>query len=178
MCFPAFGDTKPDDITDGNKLVLSWLMPLDEKGNVTKSVVARSRPGRLPILFSPSFCCACTAAAACFTSDEVESDLWSIISDILRFFRIGFLTKEFDLDILRLWGPVWTGCKFAVPVWSGPYSHVTSQSLSLLRVNIVQCGGYHACTNQLSVSGDTVLSLFLDFIHVLHDAFSNLAAFA
>jgi hypothetical protein len=33
-----------------------------------------------------------------------------------------------------------------------------------------------AATYQLSVSGDTVFSLFFAFIHVLHEAFSNLAA--
>jgi hypothetical protein len=50
----------------------------------------------------PSFCWACTAAAACFTSDEVERDLWSMISDTLLFFKIGFLMNEFDFDSLPL----------------------------------------------------------------------------
>jgi hypothetical protein len=82
----------------------------------------------------PPDCCACTAAAACFKSDEDDSDLWSIISDILLFFKIGFLFKnELDLDsLLLLAGDVDGKCKdFSDPVCSGPYSQVTSQSLSL-----------------------------------------------
>lgn len=122
MCFRSpLGEPIPDDLVDGNRLVPSWLSPREENGNVTKSVVARSRPGRLPILLKPSFCCACTAVAACFTSDEVDSDLWSMISDMLLFFKMGFLLmKEFDLDSLALFELVDVWFKLDVPVCSGP----------------------------------------------------------
>ena len=39
-------------------------------------------------------CCACTAAAACRTSEDAESDFWSISSDMLRFLRMGFLLRK------------------------------------------------------------------------------------
>lgn len=41
-----------------------------------------------------SSCCACTAAAACLTSEEVEMDFWSMTSDMLLFFRIGFFWRK------------------------------------------------------------------------------------
>jgi len=69
------------------------------------------------------------------SSEEEESDLCNIISDMLRFLRIGFLLrKEFDLEIrLLLEGEVAGILKdLSVPVCSGPYSHVTSQSFNLV----------------------------------------------
>lgn len=61
-----------------------------------------------------------------------------MISDMLRFFRIGFLFKnEFDLEIrLLLEGEV-DGIRNALSVLlcNGPYSQVTSQSLSLRRIS-------------------------------------------
>lgn len=62
-----------------------------------------------------------------------------MISDMLRFFRIGFFLdcdcmKELDLDkptdVLSFLG---RERSLVLPVSSGPYSHVTSQSLSLLQ---------------------------------------------
>jgi hypothetical protein len=53
----------------------------------------------LPILLLPPSCCAWTAAAACLTRDDVDRDLCSMISDMLRFLRMGFLANEFDFDI-------------------------------------------------------------------------------
>ena len=84
-------------------------------------MLARSMPGRLPILFNPPFCWAWTAAAACFTRDEVERDLWSMISDMLLFFKMGFLLmNEFDLDSLALVEFVDVWFKVDVPVCNGP----------------------------------------------------------
>jgi hypothetical protein len=80
---------------------------------------------------------------------------------MLRFFRIGFLfRKEFDFDIRLLLAGDEEGIvnNLSDPVCSGPYNQVTSQSFS-----------------QLRVSGDIVFNLFFDLVHVLHDAFSNLA---
>lgn len=51
----------------------------------------------------PFFCWACTDVAACLTSEEAERDFWSMISDILLFFKMGlFWINEFDLDSLAL----------------------------------------------------------------------------
>jgi hypothetical protein len=50
-----------------------------------------------------------------------------MISDMLLFFKMGFLlTNELDLESLALLelDEVWF--MVDVPVWSGPYSHVTS----------------------------------------------------
>jgi len=79
---------------------------------------------------------------------------------MLRFFKIGFFMAEPVFDRLLL-GCAELAFKFEEPGCNGPYSQVTSQSLS-----------------QLSVSGETVPNLFFDFIHVLHEAFSSRAAFA
>ena len=55
----------------------------------------RFRPSKLTTVA----CWACTAAAAWLINDEVEIDFWSISSDMLRFFRMGFLARnEFDFD--------------------------------------------------------------------------------
>ena len=44
-------------------------------------------------------CWACTAAAAWLTNEEVDMDFCSITSDMLRFFKMGFLTmNELDFD--------------------------------------------------------------------------------
>ena len=77
-------------------------------------------------------CWACTAAAAWLISDEVEMDFCSITSDMLRFFRMGFFTRnEFDLD-KRLTGSevFWLLCRLEEG-WRGPYNQVTSLSFSL-----------------------------------------------
>jgi hypothetical protein len=71
-------------------------------------------------------------------SEDDDSDLWSIISDILRFFKMGFLCKnEFDFEILLLAGDVDGINDLSDPVCSGPYNQVTSQSLSLLIISYV-----------------------------------------
>jgi hypothetical protein len=50
---------------------------------------------------------------------------------MLRFFKIGFLwRKEFDVVSSEL-SAGWGGSRLLLPVCSGPYSQVTSQSLSL-----------------------------------------------
>ncbi len=62
-----------------------------------KSDWARPKDGRFRRVGRS--CCAWTAAAACFTSDELDNDFCSMTSDMLRFFRIGFLLrKELFLD--------------------------------------------------------------------------------
>jgi len=104
---------------------------------------------------------------------------------------MGFLfKKEFDFDIrLLLVGELEGIFKvLSDPVCNGPYSQVTSQSFSLVyiskytvRLAMPNCWLYHqdlAQTYQLRVSGDTVFNLFFDFVHVRHDAFSNLALLA
>jgi hypothetical protein len=109
-----------------------------------------------------------------------------MISDILRFFKIGFLFKnEFDLEIrLLLAGELADdGIRKAlsVAVCNGPYNQVTSQSFNLYTVRrligykrlLRSIAGHE--TYQFSVSGDTVFNLFFDFVHVRHEAFSNLA---
>jgi hypothetical protein len=82
---------------------------------------------------TPVVCWAWTDSAACFTSDDDDNDFCNIASDMLRFFKIGFLTltNEFVFDN-RLAGSEFccelnrfeAGCM-------GPYSHVTSTSFSL-----------------------------------------------
>ena len=73
MCFSAVpGEAIPDDETEGNTLVFSLLRRLDENGNATKSELERPIRGRSALL---SDCCAWTAAAACFSNEEAESDL-------------------------------------------------------------------------------------------------------
>jgi hypothetical protein len=57
-----------------------------------------------------------------------------MISDILRFFKIGFLfKKEFDFDNRLLLSGEEEGIhnNLSDPVCSGPYNQVTSQSFSL-----------------------------------------------
>jgi hypothetical protein len=78
----------------------------------------------------PLVCCACTAAAACFRSEDVEIDFCSITSDMLRFFRMGFLCRnELVFDNRLTDSDVCVeDVRFAA---SGPYSHVTSQSFNL-----------------------------------------------
>jgi hypothetical protein len=88
ICFsPVFGEVSPDDDIDGSSLVFSLLRRLVEKGNAILSDMVRPMCGRLDLL---SDCCACTAAVACFNNEEDDNDLWSITSDMLRFFKIGF----------------------------------------------------------------------------------------
>jgi hypothetical protein len=78
--------------------VLVWGLSREENG-YAYSEVARPSNGLSPCVD----CCAWTAAAACFKRDDEEIDLWSIISDILLFFRIGFLLRnELDFDSLVL----------------------------------------------------------------------------
>ena len=97
--------------------------------------------------------------------------------------------NEFDLDIQLLLGDV-EGIlnDLSDPVWSGPYNQVTSQSFNLGQMlprglgTPGQAGGWlwpnrRIHTYQFRVSGDMVFNLFFDFVHVLHDAFSNLALF-
>ena len=77
-----------------------------------------------------------TATAACLSSNDAESDLRSIISDILRFLRIGFLLrKELDFEILLAGGEGDILNDLTDPVSSGPYNQVTSQSFSLADVS-------------------------------------------
>jgi hypothetical protein len=145
---------------------------------------------------TPVVCCAWTDSAACFTSDDDDSDFCSIASDMLRFFKIGFLTpstNELVLDNLL------AGSEFCDELnrfdagCIGPYSHVTSTSFSLrdllVRVEGVKIKEWRARmgmiggndrgkiggfpTHQFSVSGDTVLSLNWDLAHVRQEAFSS-----
>ena len=139
-------------------------------------------------------CWACTAAAACLSSEEADKERWSIISDIDRFLRIGFLLgwrKELDL-LSREEGKgeeLGMAKGFELMVWRGPYSHVTSQSLSLNTISVNKCilereeerereaeeMWEEWKTYQFNVSGLTVPSPYLAFIHVLQLAFSNRA---
>lgn len=99
---------------------------------------------------------------------------------MLRFLRQGFLsklTKEWVLEMAVLEAAVWLVDRVADMDCRGPYNHVTSQSLSLGAL-VRSSMWVWTWTYQLSVSGETVLRLFFDFIHVLQDAFSNLALFA
>jgi hypothetical protein len=57
------------------------------------------------------------------------------LSRVHRFFRIGLLlTKELELDISLLAGDTERIANFSELVWRGPYSHVTSQSFSLVHL--------------------------------------------
>jgi len=62
------------------------------------------------------------AAAACFSKDEEDSDRCSIISDMLRFFKMGFLLRnEFDLDKPLPAGDDDDGIRaLSERVWRGP----------------------------------------------------------
>lgn len=103
------------------------------------------------------------AAVACLSKLEVDRDFCSIISDMLRFFRIGFVLYNDPDDCLGSAGDA-TGDAgewlviVSAPTDSGPYSQVTSQSFS-----------------QFSLFADSVFNPFFFFAHVLHDAFSNRA---
>lgn len=103
-------------------------------------------------------------------------------SDMLRFFRMGFLCspiKELVFDRQALEDSVLEGESFRSPSCRGPYSQVTSHSfnLEIKSIHRTEQAWRFLSTYQLSVSGDTVLRLFFDFIHVRQDAFSNLALF-
>lgn len=105
-----------------------------------------------------------------------------MISDMLRFLRIGFLfKKELDFEIRLLPAGELEGNRsdLSAPVCNGPYNQVTSQSFSLCKLVtfLLPWSGIDEQTYQLSVSGETVFSLFLDFVQVRHEAFSNLALF-
>jgi hypothetical protein len=101
-----------------------------------KSELARPMTGRLGLSINePSACCACTAAAACLTSDEADIDLCNMTSDILRFFNIGFLwRKELHFES-RLAGSEVCWWLFRLAGWSGPYNQVTSTSFNLWQVS-------------------------------------------
>ena len=73
------------------------------------------------------------------------------------FFRMGFFAMKDDDCESRLGGGVLLMSDLRPGVCSGPYSQVVSQSLS-----------------QFSDSGETVLRLYFDLIHVRQAAFSNL----
>jgi hypothetical protein len=76
------------------------------------------------------------ATDVCLSSNDAENDLGSIISDIPRFLRIGFLLrKELDFEILLAGeeGGILNG--LTDPVSSGPYNQVTSESFSLVDVS-------------------------------------------
>ncbi len=132
MCFRSTpGDTSPDDVADWAMLEPAALGRRGEKPKATESVTARSRPG---LMMRPpfSFCCASTAAAACFIRDDVDRDLCSIISDMLRFFRMGFLFSRKELDLVSSTLSIGRDSdRMFLPVCKGPYSQVTSQSFSL-----------------------------------------------
>lgn len=66
-------------------------------------------------------CCACTAAAACLTSDELDNDFCNMTSDILRFFSMGFLfRKELFLDKLLAGSVAGSDTLYFLAVCSGP----------------------------------------------------------
>ena len=69
-------------------------------------------------------------------------DRCNMISDMLRFLRIGFLLrKEFDLEMPLPEG-VPLGCIDRLePLCRGPYSQVTSQSLSLGTISVTREDG-------------------------------------
>lgn len=92
-------------------------------------------------------------------SDEFDIDRWSMTSDMLRFLRMGFLLMKellFDNMLLPVSETGWVRGVYE-DVCNGPYNHVTSQSLS-----------------QLRVSGETVRNRYFALAQVRHDAFSNL----
>jgi hypothetical protein len=79
--------------------------------------------------------CTWRFAPACFKSVWVETHCCKIASEAERFFRIGFLFKEFDFEKRFGEGDEVDLKRFLELAWSGPYSHVTSSSLSLRRVS-------------------------------------------
>jgi hypothetical protein len=114
-------------------------------------------------------------AAACFSREDADIDRCNMTSDMLRFFKIGFLWvndafRETAVLVVFSWWVI--GC--VVAGLRGPYSHVTSLSLSLNNVSIRQDRiMIQNFTNQLSVSGLIVGSWYLLFTHVRHAAFSR-----
>lgn len=175
ICFLSeLGDVTPEVSLEGAKL---FCRLIGAKGRVGTSVLARDSIGRR----AARFCWAWRAAVACLRSDAALRDCCNMTSDMLLFFKIGFLSmKDADFEMVLL-GTSVVG-EPVLPLCSGPYSHVTSQSLSLergvrTRSLCNQWGCKPAATYQFNVSGVTVLSLFLDFIHVLHEAFSSLSEF-
>ena len=109
----------------------------------------------------------------CFKRQCSEIDLCNIASEADLFFKMGFFCRnEEDVDI-RLGGGDAAPLK---DVCNGPYSQVTSQSLSL---RTDEQGSRDAgmqteeIANQLRLSGVTVRRLSLAFAHVRQDAFSS-----
>ena len=89
----------------------SLLVVRDGIEEVTKSDVVLPMIGRCLLRANteagPFSRSAWTAAAASFTSDDDESDFCSMISDMLRFFSIGFLCKNELLVDSWLTGSDW-----------------------------------------------------------------------
>lgn len=95
----------------------------------TKSELVRVMNGR-PVEFFHFW--ASMASVACFTSDDVDKDFCSMISEALRFLRIGFFVRnELLFDIWLGGSEVGWEMQYLVAVCRGPYSHVTSQSFNL-----------------------------------------------
>lgn len=115
-----------------------------------------------------------TSAAACFTRQDDEMEFCSITSDMVRFFKIGFLAKnEFVLDSRLGGSETCGGLSLFEPGWRGPYSQVTSHSLDLRKSITHVPPAQEADTHQFNVSGLTVLRRNWFLAHVRHEAFSR-----
>jgi hypothetical protein len=113
-------------------------------------------------------------ALTCFKRECSEVDLCSIVSEADLFFKIGFLWRNEDVEDNRLGGRDSALLKYVLLlVCSGPYSHVTSQSLSLKTDKQINRRITNAAPYQLMLSGEIVLRLPLTFAQVLQDAFSR-----
>ncbi len=70
------------------------LAGIDGVDDMTKSEVVRPNIDWSLSLPAELLCWACTAAAGRFTNEDVDMNFCSMISDILLFFKIGFLAKK------------------------------------------------------------------------------------
>lgn len=129
------------------------------------SSVECARPGKAGLAGLPADFWDSIAAAACLSRLEVDIERCNMISDILRFFNIGrVLQNELDCGSFDSVGDTVGDDGDAnvetvsLPIDSGPYSQVTSQSF-----------------NQFNVSGEIVLRLYFALPHVRQDAFSSRA---
>ena len=91
MCFVYDGEWQPVERVEGRSLVFMALVLFEAYDNDVTSEFALAAIAGLDDFRSISTCWDSIAAAACLRRLELDSDLCSITSDILRFFKIGFL---------------------------------------------------------------------------------------
>lgn len=115
------------------------------------SSVECARPGKAGLAGLPADFWDSIAAAACLSRLEVDIERCNMISDILRFFNIGrVLQNELDCGSFDSVGDTVGDDGDAnvetvsLPIDSGPYSQVTSQSFNLQMFSECTTKDYYA----------------------------------